>query len=442
MMISRRLMQSTAVLAGVPVFAIAVREHSKGSSGALPNRSIDEVLATPLVSTPTRWYRLVRPILFTVDPETAHQSALLVGSIGGYVWSVTAKLGRAFRCFSYALATSIIGPSRIDPPPPTVPGRLTQTVGGVTFNSPIGVAAGFDKNGKLIDFFVNRGICVGHAEVGSFSYLPWAGNPRPRLFRLPEDRAVINRMGLNNEGAVEVANRLSESDLWLKTAPVRVGVNITKTPDAKIEGSEAVADFVRSFQFVRHITNVAWVTLNISCPNTAEGKTFEDVSVLRQLLSQLRDGVPSPTLWLKLAPLAGIGWESKMEDLMNVSSEFGVDTLVIANTVPDRNFALKSDESILRERGGLSGPPIFTRSFPLIQTAYKRGFTVVGVGGVSSGRDAYTLMRNGASLVQLYTAMVYDGPSVFADIHNGLERAMLIDGFTNVKDVIGKDVIV
>jgi dihydroorotate dehydrogenase len=242
-------------------------------------------------------------------------------------------------------------------------------------------------------------------------------------------------MGLNNDGAEVVATRLSECGKLR-----RIGLNITKTPDAKIEGAEAVEDFVKSFNFMQFIDGVDWITLNISCPNTAEGKTFEDPAALADLLGKLTGG--GQTVWLKLAPLqARSDAVAAVDGVFSVAEDFGVKTLVIANTVPDRTLDdMKSSPALLGERGGLSGPPIFSRSLPLVSEAFRRGFTVIGVGGVSSGQDAYRLIRAGASLIQLYTAMVYDGPAVFQDIHAGLERCLVLDGYSRLADLIGKDI--
>jgi dihydroorotate dehydrogenase len=396
-------------------------------------RSIDEVLATPLACTATRWYRLASPVIFQIDPETAHTCAIYSGQFVGYVLSSLESVKKSV----HALIDTIFGPSRIQICGSPHQSRLSILVNGLVYKSPIGISAGFDKNGRLAQFFTNSQLAA-HCEVGSVSYFAWSGNPRPRVFRLPKDHAVINRMGLNNEGAEAVANRLS--DISGETdGRIRLGVNITKTPDSSIEGDEAVADFAKSFQFMRFIENIDWITLNISCPNTAEGKTFEDKTALRALLTELRSIDSERRIHLKVAPLTVDQTEIDPE-IFKIAKDFKVDALVVANTVPDRNFdSLLSSSKLLQERGGLSGKPIFTRSLALVREAFKNGLTVVGVGGVFSGSDAYKLIRSGASLVQLYTAMVYEGPFVFRDIENGLERHLIIDGFDNVSEVVGID---
>jgi dihydroorotate dehydrogenase len=157
---------------------------------------------------------------------------------------------------------------------------------------------------------------------------------------------------------------------------------------------------------------------------------------LSDLLSAICSKKSGKKIFLKLSPVNNL---DDKKFIIDFAKKFHVDALVIANTVPDRNFDLKSDSPIIQQKGGLSGPPILERSIPLIRMGYKSGLPVIGVGGVSSGKDAYRLIRNGASLIQLYTAMVYHGPFVFEDIHRGLERCLLIDGFRNVSEIIGID---
>ena len=412
-------------------------------------RPIDEVLSSPKHSNLTRWYWLLRPGMFAVtpDPEDAHKLAVFVGSIYGEIQSIMNQFKRTIRTSLISLANKFYGPSifprrgkRKDSH-----SRLHSSVGGLSLSLPIGVSAGFDKNGQMINFFLHNNFSIGFAEMGSVSALPWSGNPRPRVFRLPEDKAVINRMGLNNDGVEKFSHRLAQSDLTVRCvgcSGTPCGVNITKTPDAAIESQAAIDDFKKSFETIIEAKNVKWITLNISCPNTAEGKTFEDITALRSLLSSLTEADRGKKqLFLKLAPVNvnDTEWENKAKTIVEVSKEFNVDGLIIANTVPDRQLVLKSSENILRERGGLSGPPIFERSIPLVRLAAQAGIDVIGVGGISSGDDVYRLMRNGARAVQLYTALVYDGPGVFGDIANGLERRILINGHKNVREVIGLD---
>ena len=411
-------------------------------------RPVDEILASPNHSNLSRWYWLFRPAMFalTPDPEDAHKLAVLAGSMYGELLSLFYSVKRFTRTSLISISNELFGPS-IFPrrgKRDSVVSRLHSSVGGLPLSLPIGLSAGFDKNGKMVNFFLHNKLAIGFAEMGSVSALSWVGNPRPRVFRLPEDKAVINRMGLNNDGVEMLVQRFAASDLSVRCvgcSGTPCGVNITKTPDSAIEGDEAVEDFKNSFISVCGAKNVKWITLNISCPNTAEGKTFEDIVALRSLLASLTQvDRGKKKLFLKLAPISkGEDWETKGKDICKLCKEFEIDGLIIANTVPDRQLVLKSDEKILLERGGLSGPPIFERSIPLVRLAAQEGMHVIGVGGISTGSDVYRLLRNGARAVQLYTALVYDGPGVFADITNGLERELLIGGHKNVREIIGLD---
>ena len=436
----KRAIVTSAGLVSLPISLVMGRDYLVlQNQSTNRSRSVDEVLSTPLACSATRWYRLVRPFIFQIDPEIAHSGALIAGQFVGFIASGLVSVSNVFTSVVCGAANVLVGESRLmEAFSSGRKGRLVTTVNGITYRSPVGLSAGFDKNGRLIKFFAsNKFLFASHCEIGSVSYYPWKGNPKPRLFRLPEDDAVINRMGLNNDGAEIVANRLSS--ISLPCNGVRIGLNITKTPDPAIEGDEAVADFVKSYNFVRFIDTVDWITLNISCPNTAEGKTFEDVGALTSLLSALQDR--DKCIHLKVAPIGSDSWRSEAMKIFDIAKKFNVSALVIANTVPDRNFSsLKSSLEILRERGGLSGRPIFERSIPLISEAFRNDITVVGVGGVFSGSDAYRLIKSGASLVQLYTALVYEGPRVFRDIDNGLERLLILDGLTNIAQAVGKDV--
>ena len=427
-----------APLIGLPFFAVSFRDYRRLFPAEERNHSsVDDILSSPLFCLKTRFFHAIRPIVFSLDPETAHSLAITTGRVIAPLYTVLTALERKTESLLELVANIIVGPSSI-PLSETRPSRLSNTVCGINFTLPCGIAAGFDKNGKLIHLFNSGLLSAGHAEIGSVSYGPWKGNPKPRLFRLVPDKAIINRMGLNNEGAAEVASRLSHTRSDSHSNEVHVGINITKTPDPKIEGKDAVEDFLQSFKFMQYLDSVKWVTLNISCPNTAEGKTFEDLSALTHLVSTLTAQASDKKLFLKLSPLQD---SDNKTEIIQIAKKFQIDALIVANTVPDRNFALKSDQSIIQQRGGLSGPPILERSIPLIQQGFKSGIPVIGVGGVSSGKDAYRLIRNGASLIQLYTAIVYNGPFVFEDIHKGLERCLLIDGIENVSQVIGVDVV-
>lgn len=367
-----------------------------------------------------RMYRFVRPLLFRLDPERAHTLSM---------W--TARLAQAISLtpieslFEYEDET------------------LGQSIWGLDFPNPIGLAAGFDKNVRLVPFW--EAVGFGFVEVGSVSAQPSAGNPRPRAFRLPEDEALINRMGLNNQGAAAIARRLQQFERR-RTRPL--GINIVKTHDPSIMDAEALEDFRGSFRALA--PRADYMALNISCPNTKEGKTFEAPDALDDLLdvifterAALDLNVP---ILLKLAPpmSAQVIFDSQVEDIVAVAEEYGVHGFIAANTASDRN-GLATDAETLDAigPGGLSGPPLAERSTRLVRYLYQKtngAVPIVGVGGVNSAAAAYDKIRAGASLVQLYTGLVYEGPGLVQRIKKGLVERLARDGFAAIQEAVGVSV--
>jgi dihydroorotate dehydrogenase len=320
---------------------------------------------------------------------------------------------------------------------------LWQSVWGLRFRNPVGLAAGFDKNARLVRFWSKLGF--GFAEVGSVSARPASGNKRPRAFRLPEDQALLNRMGLNNQGARRVAKRLSKVG---RSLDFPVGINLAKTHDPKIMGDAAVEDFLESFRLLAPLAS--YVALNISCPNTKEGKTFEDPVVLDTLLMALfaerramNQNVP---ILLKLSPppTERVVYDSQIEDIVALAHQHGVAGLIATNTTTDFEGLNTPDAELERiGNGGLSGAPLEVRSTRMVRYLYNvtdGKLPIIGVGGVASPESAYAKIRAGASLVQLYTGLVYEGPGVVKHIKQGLAALLRSDGFSNIKDAIGIDV--
>lgn len=320
--------------------------------------------------------------------------------------------------------------------------RLEQILWGHTFTNPVGLAAGFDKNASLVRFWPRLGF--GFVEVGSVTARPSPGNPRPRAFRLPEDLALINRMGLNNKGARKVSRRLAKLSGERRMI---LGVNLAKTHDASIMGDEAVADFRESYRLLA--PHADYVALNVSCPNTSEGKTFEDPPAFEALLASIREersalqrDVP---LLVKLSPPLSVrvAYDSTVEAIVELGRTYGVDGYIATNTTPDRD-GLSTPPEVLDEigRGGLSGRPLDARSTHLVRYLYRLTngeVPIVGVGGVFSAEDAYRKIRAGASLIQLYTGLIYEGPSVVRRIKEGLVAHIERDGFRLLSHAVGVD---
>jgi dihydroorotate dehydrogenase len=320
--------------------------------------------------------------------------------------------------------------------------RLEEWLWNAWYRNPIGLAAGFDKNARLVRFCDQLGF--GFVEIGSVSARSSSGNPRPRLFRLPDDEAIINRMGLNNDGARRVAARIRRAR---DSVRMPIGINIAKTHDPSIEGEAAVADFVETFGRMASLAD--YVTLNVSCPNTAEGKTFEEPEAFDALLGAImtaRTEMNSPVpVLVKLSPPATprVVFDNVIEDMISIGMAHGVHGFVAANTASDREGLVTPSETLARiGRGGLSGRPIEERATRLVAYLYARTggqVPIIGVGGVHDGASAYRKIRAGASLVQIYTSFVYNGPGVVRQIKEELLELLDQDGFESVREAIGVD---
>ena len=364
---------------------------------------------------PLAMYRLLRPLLFRLDAEDAHGWGVRAARTGQRVPGVMRRLF-----------------PRADP-------RLAQTVWGLRFGSPVGLAAGFDKNAELVRFWASLGL--GFAEVGSVSARPSEGNARPRAFRLPADAALVNRMGLNNHGAPVVAARLRAT---LRPPGFVVGVNVAKTHSPDILGDAGVDDFRQSVRALA--PEAGYLALNVSCPNTAEGKTFEDAEALDALLAAVTAelGGDRPPLLVKLSPPPATGVDvGAVDELVAICRAHGVDGLIASNTASDRDgLATPRGEIDRVGRGGLSGRPLAVRAESLIRHLYRTAggtLPLVGVGGIDSPEAAYARVRAGASLVQLYTGLVYKGPGLIGRIHRGLVRLLDRDGLATLADAVGAD---
>ncbi len=316
---------------------------------------------------------------------------------------------------------------------------LRQSLWGLDFANPVGLAAGFDKNAEFVRFWAALGF--GFAEVGSVTAQPSAGNPKPRAFRLPEDRALVNRMGLNNDGALAVTARLGTTK---RTLPL--GINLAKTHDPAILGDAATEDFLHSF---RHLAPLAdYVALNVSCPNTAEGRTFEAPDAFDGLLAAVMalraDLALAVPVLVKLSPPPAVAFDpGPVDELIDLALGHGVAGFVATNTAADR-AGLTTKTTRLEEigRGGLSGAPLAERATALVRHLYRRTegrVPIIGVGGVDSAEAAYRKIRAGASLVEVYTGMVFEGPGLVARINRGLVRLLERDGFGSIADAVGRD---
>jgi dihydroorotate dehydrogenase len=348
-----------------------------------------------------RPYALAKPLLFRLDAETAH---LAVHRLLGALQDTRIETVVADHCT-------------------VVDRRLRVDALGRTFRNPVGVAAGFDKNAEVPSALAALGF--GHVEVGGVTAEPQAGNPQPRLFRLPEDRALVNRMGFNNDGADLVGDRLADYD-----CPVPVGVNVGKSKATPNE--EAEEDYLYTVERVREGGD--YVVVNVSSPNTPDLRALQERDRLESILGTLQDAGAAPLL-VKLSPDLA---DAAVAEALAVVEDLGLDGVIATNTTTDRPDGLRSGAAA--EAGGLSGDPIEDRATDMVRfVAERTDVPVVGVGGVSDARGAYEKIRSGASLIQLYTGLVYEGPGVAKRINEGLLALLERDGFDSVEDAVGAD---
>lgn len=339
-------------------------------------------------------YRLLRPALFTLDPERAHGLAIA-----------------ALR----ALPRKAAAPG----------GRLTTEVAGLAFPNPLGMAAGFDKDGEVPDALLGQGF--GFVEVGSITPRAQAGNPKPRLFRLAADRAVINRMGFNNRGAAAAAARLAN-----RKKHGIVGINIGANKDS----ADRVADYAQMTRIMAPLAS--YLAVNISSPNTPGLRALQDESALTGLLDAVLDarGDGGPPVFLKVAPDLE---PADIDSIARIAIDKRLGALIVSNTTLSRPALRSSDAG---EAGGLSGAPLKPLALQRVRDfrrATGGALPLIGVGGITTAADAWERIRAGASLVQLYSAMVYEGPAIARRIVRGLEALMQRDGFTSIAEAVGSE---
>lgn len=353
------------------------------------------------------YQHILRPLLFSMDPERAHDLAM--------DWAIKANGSSRFRS-ALRIKYHFAAP------------KLEQELLGIRFPNPVGMAAGFDKNGRIVKTLEALGF--GFVEIGSITARPSKGNPKPRMFRLPEDRAVINRMGLNNDGADVIIDRLDTKDV---TIPI--GINIAKTHDPSIMGDLAIADYIHSF--LKAEEKADYIMVNISCPNTAEGITFEQEGPLRDLLSGIMAARKRPEIpvLVKFSPDVD---PPTLESLVGISQESGVSGFAISNTSTNRDGLLASPELLDSiGRGGLSGRPLQARVEKMTRSLRKfagRETVIMGIGGIDGSQSAIDRLKSGAQLVQIYTGLIYQGLTLPKRINREIVRNLEATVMSNVGD--------
>jgi dihydroorotate dehydrogenase len=343
------------------------------------------------------------PLLRWFDPEDAHRMAIQ--------------------------GLRLLPPMRLRPDDP----KLAVRAFGLNFPNPIGMAAGFDKSAEAPDALLRLGF--GFVEIGSVTPKPQAGNPRPRIFRLERDEAVINRMGFNNDGADVVLRRLAARAHHGGIVGVNVGAN-KDSPDR-------VADYVKLIEVFAPVAS--YFTVNISSPNTPGLRNLQQASILDDLLARVIDARErvrtkagdSPVL-LKIAPDLSL---AQLDDVVHIARSRHVDGMIVSNTTVARPSTLREQARAV-EQGGLSGRPLFRLSTRMVAETYVRAeaaFPIIGVGGIDSGGAALTKIRAGASLIQLYSALVYKGLRLVEDIKSDLSSTLLRTGRDSLSEIVGAD---
>jgi dihydroorotate dehydrogenase len=337
-------------------------------------------------------YPLFRPFLFSIEEEAAHR--LTIASL------------------------KLMPKGRTEPHP-----RLRIRVAGLDFPNPIGLAAGFDKDGEVFGQILRLGF--GFTEVGTVTPRPQSGNPQPRLFRLPEDRAVINRLGFNNRGQEAARKRLAK-----RRRGGIVGINIGANKDS----SDRIADYARGARAMAPLAD--YLTVNISSPNTPGLRALQDRAALDELLAAVMEACGDTPVFLKVAPDLE---SADISDIAAVAVDRKLDALIVSNTTVSRP---KLKSRFGDEAGGLSGAPLKALAMQRLRdfrNATGGAIPLIAAGGIGSGADAFERIRAGASLVQLYTALVYSGPGLASAMARDLRRLLRRGGFRNVAEAVGTE---
>ena len=342
-------------------------------------------------------FDILRPFLFKINPETAHSLAI------------------------NALKFGNIASIKINKSP-----RIETSIFNEIIHSPIGVAAGFDKNAEVYNSLFNLGF--GFVEVGTVTPKPQFGNPRPRVFRLEEDEALINRLGFNNQGCEEISLRIK------KNKPKGLlGINIGPNKDP----SDRIKDYTTCLK--KFINLASYITINISSPNTENLRDFHKTSelnnLIKSILEEKNNSNASTPIAVKISPDLS---SNQVEKISQILIDNKIETIIISNST-DRNREGLTNMNRF-EKGGLSGKPIEKISNRIINEFYNlvgKQIKIIGVGGVDSAKSAYEKILSGATLVQLYTGMVYRGPRIAAQINNGLIKILEQEGINNINDVVG-----
>jgi dihydroorotate dehydrogenase len=356
---------------------------------------------------------IVRPILFRIDPEKIHDIFIKVGKTLGKV-----TILKAITAFFFQYRNE----------------KLHQELVGIKFENPIGLAAGFDKNAEMTDLI--RSVGFGHIEVGSITGEPCKGNEKPRLWRLKKSKGLVVWYGLKNDGCKRIAKRLEGKKFNLP-----IGISIAKTnSEATITKEEGIKDYLKAYRNLKDIGD--YITINISCPNAYGGQPFTNAKDLDQLLMRINEIRNKKPIFIKMPPDLS---HKDLDEVLDTIKYHRIDGIICANLTKDRKnkkISEKVKDTGIPEVGGVSGQPVRELSTEMIKYIYKKTngkYVIVGCGGVFTAKDAYEKIRAGASLIQLITGMIYQGPQAIGEINQGLLRLLEKDGFKRISQAIGID---
>ncbi|EKD33297.1 MAG: hypothetical protein ACD_76C00052G0004 [uncultured bacterium] len=355
--------------------------------------------------------KIVKPLLFKFDPENVHDAMTFAGAL----------LGKTI-IWRFAISALLKYKNN----------ALEQHILGIRFTNPIGLSAGFDKNAKLLKILPCVGF--GFAEIGSITARECEGNPRPRLMRMPNSKAILVNYGLRNEGCDKIIKRIS------KTKNFNIGISIARTNCKEASDlNNAIEDYASTLERFSNNASVSYFTINISCPNAFTGEMFMDTKNLDLLLTRI-DKIPAEKpIFIKTASEIST---DELDEIVNVAQKHRVHGFVLSNLVKNRqNPCVDKNEAACAQTGGISGAPTAELSLALIshmRKKYGNMFVVIASGGVFSAKDAYTRILAGASLVELITGMIYEGPQLIGEINRGLAKLLKRDGFANISEAVGK----
>jgi len=352
---------------------------------------------------------LAKPILFQIDPEKIHDQALMIGQ-----WFSKKSWRQKFLAALFLYKND----------------SLKQTIVGLNFSNPIGLAAGFDKNGLIVKVMEPLGF--GYTEVGSITGRPCAGNAKPRLWRFPKSKSIAVYYGLANQGANKVVERLNKEKI-----KIPLGVSIAKTNDHLTDDpEEAIKDYLIAWH--EAIKVASFITINISCPNTSGGQPFTDPILLERLLSAIGQENSQMPIFIKLSPDLT---DNQVDNLLAVISRHRISGLICSNLTHDKKHLTKDEQSI-QSKGGISGKGLDKEADKLLSTIYQKTkgrYILIGCGGIFSAKDAYQKIKLGASLVQLITGMIFEGPQLISELNQDLAKLLKQDGYKNISEAVGAD---